>query len=75
MYGAKKEKKKEKQAQTFVAYTGACSFSRLLRWEKAVPVSHGSEGYNSGEERTENKCKGEAEPIGNRQTTARNSRK
>lgn len=51
----------------FVAYMETCSFfSCLVRSEKAVHMLRGSQGYNSGEERIENKSNGKAESVEDR---------
>lgn len=66
MYGAK-ERKKKRRAQMFIAYMETCSFfSCLVRSEKAVHMLRGSQEYNSGEERIENKSNGKAESVEDR---------
>lgn len=63
----KRKKKKERRAQMFIAYMETCSFfSCLVRSEKAVHMLRGSQGYNSGEERIENRSNGKAESVEDR---------
>ena len=65
--GQKKEKKKRGGLRCLLPTWRLVLFSHgLLRSEKAVHMLHGSQGYNSGEERIENKSKGEAESVEDR---------